>query len=225
MFPQPLDKTQFPYVGMIRSFFPNRGGNADGGTGTLIHPQVILTAGHVVYDAAGGGYPTRADIELGDTQRIHVSSTVFRTTQAWQDTDSLTRNPISAYDLGAILLSEPIPTSQVPIVPFAANSGTSFGGLPINVVGYPVQSDIYGTLYGAAAFPTAPYPQLDGFRLFFPIDILGGMSGGPAYTRDASGQILLRGVVTSMYNGSGSALRIYEGLAALIRSWIREVGG
>jgi V8-like Glu-specific endopeptidase len=225
MIPQFLQKTQWPYVGMIRSYFSSMGGQAAGGTGTLIHPRVILTAGHVVYDPRRGGYPTRIDVELGGTQRFNVSSTVFRTTQAWIDTDSLSRNPISAYDLGGILLTAPIDTSRVSPVPIGATGGANLGGLQLNVVGFPVQANLYGSLYGAAAFPTAPFPQFEGFRLFYPIETLDGMSGGPAYTRDDSGQILLRGVHTSIYNGSGSALRIYDGLAALIKSWVNEVGG
>ena len=65
MVPKFLEKTLWPFVGMIRSYFPTLNGQASGGTGTLIHPRVILTAGHVVYDPSRGGYPTRADVVLG----------------------------------------------------------------------------------------------------------------------------------------------------------------
>jgi hypothetical protein len=103
--------------------------------------------------------------------------------------------------------------------------GPNLGGIEANVFGFPVRADLYGSLYGAAAFPTAPFPDLDPFRAFYPIQTLAGMSGGPVYSRDPSGQILLRAVHTSIYNDMGSALRITDGIAALIKGWLNEVGG
>jgi V8-like Glu-specific endopeptidase len=225
MVPKFLDKTQWPYVGMIRSYFRGLNGKAAGGSGTLIHPRVILTAGHVVFDPSRGGYPTRVDVELGGTRRITVSSTVYRTTQRWLDTDSQSLNPISAYDIGALLLSEPIAPGDAPRVNFAVTAGPNFGGLEVNVVGFPVRADIYGGLFGASSFPVVMFPNLDPFRAFYSIETLDGMSGGAVYTRDASGRILLRGVHTSIYSGAGSALRITDGIAGLIQGWVNEVGG
>jgi V8-like Glu-specific endopeptidase len=224
MVPKFLDKTLWPFVGMVRSYFPGLKGQAAGGTGTLIHPRVILTAGHVVYDPSRGGYPTRADVELGAV-RFTVSSTVFRTTQPWVDTDSQGLNPISSYDIGAILLPAPIAPEAVPRVNYAVTPGPNLGGLEINVVGFPVRADLYGGLYGATAFPVIMYPELDPYRAFYPIETLAGMSGGPVYSREATGQVLLRSVHTSIYNGAGSALRITDGVATLVQSWVGEVGG
>jgi len=224
MNPGPLDKAQWPYVGLVRSYFPGLGGQAAGATGTLINPRVILTAGHVVYDPSRGGYPTVVNVELGGRQPFAVESTVFRTTRPWVDTDSKTMNPISAFDVGAILLDSPIPATDVASVSVAVTPGPNLGGLELNVVGFPVRPDLFGTLYGARSTPTLLAPALDLYRIFYPIVTLAGMSGGPVYTRDASsGRILLRGVHTSLYNGMGSGLRITEGIAKLIQSWIREV--
>ncbi len=221
---QPLDKTQWPYVGMIRSYFPGLGGQAAGGSGTLIHPQVILTAGHVVYDPSRGGYPTKADVYFAG-ELITPSPQVFRTAQPWVDTDSLTMNPISAYDVGAILLTSAIDPNKIPAVAVAVTPGANLGGLELNVVGFPVRQDLYGTLYGATAFPVDLSSALNAYRVFYPFAILAGMSGGPEYTRDSSGQILLRAISTSVYNGMGSGLRITQGIAALITEWLNEVGG
>ena len=224
MNPGPLNKTQWPYVGMVRSYFPGLNGQAAGGTGTLINPRVILTAGHVVYDPSRGGYPTMVQVELGGLQRFSVESTVFRTTRPWVDTDSKTMNPLSAFDVGAILLDNPIPTTEVPSASVAVTPGPNLGGLDLNVVGFPVRADLFGTLYGARSTPTLLSPAMDLYRIFYPIVTLAGMSGGPVYTRDAaSGQILLRGVHTSIYNGMGSGLRVTDGIANLIQSWVSEV--
>lgn len=223
MVPTQLDKRLWPFVGIIRSHFRGLTGRVLGGTGTLIHPQVILTAGHVVYDPSRGGYPTQVDVELG-ARRITVSSTIFRTTQNWVDTDSQSHNPLSSYDVGAILLPSPLDPADAPRVNYAVTPGSNLGGMEMNVVGFPVQQP-YGTLYGATAFPFPMYPTLDPYRAFYPIETLDGMSGGPVYTREATGQILVRGVHTSIYNGAGSALRITDGIATLIQAWVNEVGG
>ena len=140
-------------------------------------------------------------------------------------TDSQSLNPISSYDLGAILLPSPVDPADAPRVSYAVTPGANLGGLEINDVGFPVRADLYGSLYGATAFPFTMYPELDPYRAFYPIDTLSGMSGGPIYTRDASGHLLVRAVHTSIYNGAGSALRITEGLAFLIQAWVNEVGG
>lgn len=224
MDPSLLDKTQWPYVGLVRSYFPALNGQAAGGTGTLINPRVILTAGHVVYDPSRGGYPTLVQVELGGHQRFSVASTVFRTTQPWVDIDSKTMNPISAFDIGAILLDKAIPVAQVAPAAVAVTPGPNLGGLDLNVVGFPVRPDLFGNLYGARSQPTLEFPSLDLYRIFYPIATLAGMSGGPVYTRDEStGQILLRGVHTSLYNGMGSGLRITEAIANLIQGWVGEV--
>jgi V8-like Glu-specific endopeptidase len=224
MDPGYLDKTLWPYVGQIRCYFPNLNGQAAGATGTLITPRLILTAGHVVYDPSRGGYPTLARIELGGQQRTSVESAVFRTTQPWVDTDSKTMNPISAFDIGAILLDTPIPATQIAPASVAVTPGPNLSGLNLNVVGFPVEPALFGNLYGARSEPTLLSPALDVYRIFYPISTLDGMSGGPVYTREGvNGKVVLRGVHTSLYNGLGSGLRITQGIANLIESWVQEV--
>ena len=215
-----LDKTLWHYVGMVRSFFPSGGGAAMGGSGTLINRRLILTAGHVVYDPSKGGYPTRIDVELGGAQRFTVSSKVFRTTTNWVNTDSFTMNPLSAFDIGAILLPtaiDPRVVAAVPVIP-----GTNLAGVELTVAGFPVQANLYGSLYGASAMAVNPYPQYDESRAFYPIPTIGGMSGGPVYSRDAMGRISLRAVHTSIYNDYGSAIKLYPALANLVQAWANE---
>lgn len=228
MIPQFLEKAKWPYVGKIRSYFPGLGGGAAGGTGTLIHPKIILTAGHVVYDPHQGDYPTHIDVELGSVRRTTVSSTIYRTTQTWVTTDSQTLSPVSAYDIGAILLNDPVAPSDALPVPYQVASSANPGATQVNIVGFPIDPNIYGgygSLYGAAALPALPYPQYGNFRTFYPVSTYDGMSGGPVYTREADGQIVLRAVHSGLYEGWGSGLKIYSALDALIRGWIAEVGG
>jgi V8-like Glu-specific endopeptidase len=220
-----LNKTLWPWVGFVRSFFPRMAGSYTVGSGSLIDPHLILTAGHVVFDPSRGGYPNAVDVAIGGQQRKVVPSSVFRTTVQWKETDSLTLNPVSAYDVGAILLADPIdPGLATPIQP-PAGPAPDLSSTSLNVVGFPADSDKIGQLYGAQSFPTPT--TLDAFRIFYPITTLGGMSGGPVYEVDSAGQIIIRGVHTS-YNsddGLGSALRMTDGIVSVINTWLREVRG
>ena len=218
-----LDKTLWPWVGFVRSFFPNMGGSYTVATGSLIDPQVILTAGHVVYDPSRGGYPNVIDVAIGGQQRQVVASQVFRTTNEWVTTDSLTLNPISAVDVGAILLATPIPPGlAIPVQP-PTSPAPDLSGTLLNVVGFPADSDKIGQLYGAQTYPTPS--SLDGTRIFYPVATLGGQSGGSVYEVGSAGQIIIRGVHTSIYNGQGSALRITDGIVSIINEWLQEVQG
>jgi V8-like Glu-specific endopeptidase len=91
----------------------------------------------------------------------------------------------------------------------------------LNVVGFPVIGNSFGTLYGGQAVPPATLD--DAVRIHYAIDTLDGMSGGPAYTVAHDGRIVIRGVHTSIFGGMGSALRITHNIKALIDSWVAHV--
>jgi V8-like Glu-specific endopeptidase len=222
--PQRLDKTLWPQVGLIRSYFPLLNGWYALGTGTLINPRAILTAGHVIYDSAAdrGGRANRFEVFFGGGATATAAGSNGRVLQEWIDSD--THDPVSAYDAGVILLD---PTNAVPGVTPAAVLPSLIGdivGHEVNMVGYPFRPDLTGNLAGAAGSPIDMGSPLDAYRVAYTVVSIEGMSGGPVYrTDEASRQISIRAVNTSIYNGLGNGLMIYPALGTWIAKWVAEV--
>ncbi len=225
MDPHRLDKTQWPQVGLIRSFFPNNVQPAIG-TGTLIDRRGILTAAHVIYDPTRGGWANRFEVAFGGGASATADRSKGRVIQEWISTNVL--DPISPFDLGVILLDSPV--SNVPLADFFPSVNTDLWGHNTNVVGYPIRSDFWDgddhALAGGESSPVdmGPPPDAHAYRLAYPTVSLGGMSGGPVYrTDELSTGMKIRVVNTSIYNGMGNGLIIYSTLAQWINQWLGEL--
>jgi V8-like Glu-specific endopeptidase len=228
------DRNRLPYVAQVEIFFPRLGGRAALGSATLIHPRLLLTAGHVVYDPSRGNYPDAVRVNLGGTTRVSRTSRTFYTTEQWVGSDSSTMNPTSAFDVGAILLdpSDHIDTAEVPSAVPASVPGPDLAGLMLNVAGFPAEQPLFdgpvtlGELYGSNSFPQVADPPIKSQRVLYLITTLGGMSGGPVYTIEPGGGITVRGVHTSTYEGYGCGLWITDDiLANLIQPWLAIADG
>jgi V8-like Glu-specific endopeptidase len=221
MDPQAVTASSWPWVALVESFFPTLGGLFTVATASLIHPRVLLTAGHVVYDGTRGGYASSLRAYFQGTSLGPITVTGrdnMPTTQQWVTVDGATLNPTSAYDIAAILLPEAIPWASAVPQAYTTTPGPNLTEYLVNVVGFPVIGDHFGTLYGAQAVPTATTD--DAVRIYYPINTIDGMSGGPAYTVADDGRISIRGVHTSFVGGMGSALRITDSIKALIDGWV-----
>jgi V8-like Glu-specific endopeptidase len=230
----PAVASDFPFIAYIETSFPNptRGpGGLEIGTGTLIAPRLILTAGHIVYDAQQGGKAVSIDVRFGGSEAL----TFPRLTEVdfpveWrQPRSSLDNSLVSPVDIGVIVLPEPIDRFVRP-VPFQTASDTMLAGMSLNVGGYPAvpPQGARGTLWGRnfgllqGASVLGDFARYESFRLFYPVATLGGMSGGPVYDFDPASQArTLRGIHTSFVDGfAASALRITEGIFQLIQQWV-----
>jgi V8-like Glu-specific endopeptidase len=234
--PEIADSTRFPFVCLIRSFFANTPpGKTEIGSGTLIGPRVILTAGHVVYDhfkgnATSGRYALRIEVTFGNG--VTRKGVKAQTTNEWIQVDSKLRLETSAVDFGIIVLADPIDNQITPLRVETATR-TQLSSEVLNVAGYPA-----GPPGGAPSYPLfgkrTNVTMLEGVehRLFYPVHTLPGMSGGPIYKVDSSPNSLARTVMgvhtslinapNSVVNGFGSALRITEGVHDLINVWLNE---
>jgi V8-like Glu-specific endopeptidase len=230
MDPQRLDKTLWPQVGLIRSYFPSLNGWFAVGTGTLINRRAILTAAHVIHDPTRGGPATKFEVFFGGGAAATAAGTNGRVLPEWVAANSL--DPLSAYDAGVILLD---PTNVVGGVATAGVFAPAAQavvindllGHNVNVVGYPIRPDFYNDA-ALAGGESSPFdmlgPPWNGYRIAYPTASLPGMSGGPVYrTDEISASFTIRAVNTSIYNGFGNGLMIYPDLAAQIGNWLLEV--
>lgn len=216
--PIPVDALLWPYVAWLRIRYPKTPDNkVSVGTGCLIGPRVILTAGHVVYDYYRGGWASLISVTMGANPRFTISTSIVRTTQHWVDVDSRTRPLESAVDYGVVVLSQAVDMQVRPLAAETA-SGTMLGSRVLNHAGYPSTEN--GTLYGARAKPV----EVTETRIAYPIQTLPGQSGGPVYDYDPATKVrTVRGIHTSFIpEKGGSAVRINEGVKRLIDQWLME---
>jgi glutamyl endopeptidase len=140
------------------------------GTGWFIGPKAVMTAGHVVYSAANGGWARSIEVIPGmdGTSRPFGSQvgTSFRSVAGW------TSNNDPEYDYGAIILPNASLGNTVGWFGFAALSDAELQNLLVNNAGYPGDKP-FGTLW----FNAGTITQVTTRRLFYMIDTFGGQSG------------------------------------------------
>jgi V8-like Glu-specific endopeptidase len=222
---------------MIKTFFPALQGKQPPlgpyhvGTGTLIHPKLILTAAHNLFDWSLGGSTSAVEVTFNGT--TPVTSTVVDVVEEWKDTTNTnpdSMSPLSPFDCGVIFLDN-ANANRLAAIPRAAVLRTTIDQIRnvlVGVVGYPSdprRRDLFNRqAWGSSPALDVTNPPRD-YRVAYATDSLEGMSGGPVYTVDPSGQLQVRAVNTSSYPSPagapiGNGLLIYPALAVKISEWI-----
>lgn len=248
------DAARIKSIAFLEAFYPNpEFGTFSVGTGCLIAPRLVLTAGHVVYDAFQGGQANRVRLTFGGPSFLTAESTRVDFPPQWRaESDAAFAARIkeltlvSGTDCGVIILPEPV-DRFVPVMPFRTASDTTLAGTLLNVFGFPVDPNNVpgspaaglprGTAFGrsfnliqGSALP-AEVQQTDDYRLYYPVATVGGLSGAPVYDVDENNSRVVRGVHTSAleFRSDGrelaSALRIDDRINVLLLEWIKMYGG
>ncbi|HVX11557.1 MAG TPA: trypsin-like peptidase domain-containing protein [Pirellulales bacterium] len=213
---QVSDAAKWPYICMLYAGFKNDLSTLAIGTGTLISPVLILTAGHVVYDGHKG-WASSVTARFRSDPATDQPAATFRTTTQWTSVDASRPDSVeSAYDVGVVVLKQPVDlTLGIRPLPVETSNDSGLRAMTLSVAGYPASPPPVGTLYGASSTLSDLTPT----RLHYPIATVDGMSGGPVYDFDVSSSTrTIRGVHTSL----GSALRITEGILSLLLDWKKE---
>ncbi|HZN71259.1 MAG TPA: trypsin-like serine protease [Micromonosporaceae bacterium] len=233
----------FRHVCQITASLPdaNRGGAWTTwiGSGTLVAPNKVLTAGHVIYDR---GYqvfarnvrvaPGKVDAGTGPRQEPYGSAVASRldVTPTYRSTTA-SQDVVEANDYAVITLAQRISDRR----PRDRTLGTSplgwwrqlraasdalLRGRQINNAGYPVDrtnGDRMYHAYNRVASTTA-------HRLSYVNDTFGGQSGGPVWLRWQNSRILV-GVHTAGFlpgqPQQNSGVRLNATNLAVIRTWLR----
>lgn len=165
------DTTVSPYNAVANLTLRYSNGTVRYGTGFLIGPNTIATAGHVVYDRANGlGSPTSITVRLGDTPTSHpygtqtVYSSNFYYPSAWKNSGGISN------DYGVIKLN----TAVNNITPFTISDQDTPVGTAIKIAGYDYKTAQQWKTSGTVV-------ETFTGRIDYRMDTLPGMSGSPVY--------------------------------------------
>lgn len=145
------------------------------GTGWLIGPKTVITAGHCVHGGAGDSYFLEVEVIPGMNRiQMPYGSQVSRKLRASKDW-KVSGN--AANDYGAILLDEEFSSStggSPGHLDVAVLSDAELEQLEVNISGYPGDKPT-GTQWHAGG----PLQRVSASRLSYMIDTYGGHSGSP----------------------------------------------
>ena len=196
------------------------------GTGWLVGPKTILTAGHCVFsNHFFGGWAATIEVSPGRNGSEFPFGTVAST--KFSSIDRWVNNEDPDFDIGCIHLSEPL-GERVGWFAVAALPPDELEGYLVNVSGYP----------GDRGMGTEQYHHKNRVlrvterRVFYDVDTFGGQSGAPVwiYEADDSPPVAI-GIHAYGVGGAPSGLeansapRIIPEVLEQIRNWVEADGG
>ncbi|GEM_PF-1015779 len=213
--------TATPWSGICSLNIQARNGQRFIGTGWLIAPRCVITAGHCVHIRTAGGFATHVDVMPGRNGTSmpfgSVRGTRLSALPRW--ISNADRN----FDCGCIILPRAprIPGGALPFCfRYAAKSDTQIRARALNIAGYPGDlpnppPPARGTaMYFHARAAKSVTPQV----ITYDIDTAGGQSGSPVWHLENN----IRTAVGIHTNGSplgNSATRITPAIKAQLDAW------
>ena len=183
------------------------------GTGWLVGPRTVITAGHCVYIHERGGWAKSIEVTPGrnGSQRPYGSciSTDFKSVRGW------TQKQDRSHDYGAIILPQDCGFgNQVGYFGYA-NPSAELNGMIVNLGGYPGDKP-EGTIW----FHARRIENVSSTVLTYNIDTAGGQSGAPVW-RLKDGETHAVGIHTNGSVAGNSATRITRTVSNNIKKWKR----
>jgi V8-like Glu-specific endopeptidase len=183
------------------------------GTGFLVSPGTVITAGHCVYMHRFGGWAARVQVIPGrnaDAKPFgECTSTAFRSVRGWVDGES------RDHDYGAIILPRSFHAQTRPLgaFGFAVLQNQELNGKWINTAGYPGDKP-RGTMWWHARQVKA----LTARTIVYDIDTAGGQSGSAVWLK-RDGRRIVVGIHTNGSPAGNSATRITTPVFNNLRRW------
>lgn len=211
---QPVDNTrEYPWRCICSLIIRAGDGSSWIGTGWLVGPRTVVTAGHCVYIHDRGGWASRIEVIPGrkGTERPYGScvATSFRSVMGW------TRDKDRNYDYGAILLPPTFRLGDtVGWFGYTVRSDSVLQGSQANISGYPGDKPP-----GTQWFEANSIAELSSNVITYMIDTAGGQSGAPLWITAADGSRYGVGVHSNGQITGNSATRINQPVFDNISLW------
>ncbi|MCC6877941.1 MAG: serine protease [Sandaracinaceae bacterium] len=203
--------TAFPWRAICALSITRADGTLGTGTGFLIAPRTVVTAGHCVHSAARGGWARSIEVVPGRDGALSpygkATGTVLRSVAGWIDRAD------SAFDYGAIILSNVNGFPALGAFGYAARGDAQLRGAIVNVAGYPDDKP-EGTQWWASS----TIADVTARMLEYDIDTESGQSGAPVW-REENGLRVVLGIHTGGDAALNSATRIDASVLANLESW------
>jgi len=182
------------------------------GTGWLVSPRTVMTAGHCVYMHAQGGWPKSIEVipGLNDSARPFGSyaGTSFRSVVGWVNDKK------REYDYGCIILPRDArPGDKTGVFGFAVKDNPYLTSAYLNLSGYP--GDNGGNQQW---FMARKAKSLAPRVIYYEIDTMGGQSGSPVWIKVNNARYAV-GIHTNGLISGNSATRIVQPVFNNIQAW------
>lgn len=180
----------FEAVVYVKAYFPKLAANQyNQGTGAMIGPDAVLTAGHVLYDKNYGGMATRVEVipaYNGGQAPVGVASG-----RAWYVTSAFKASGAANEDIGLIKLNSTIGQTTGT---FGLASGVKKGD-ELTMAGYPSDKN------GRMTEMSSPIQAVAGGIAEYLFDTAPGSSGSPVYNQKNQIEVVHSAGSTSMNQG------------------------
>ncbi len=203
-----IDTRLPPWNGNCRLIITLANGRKAVGTGWLMGPRLVVTAGHCVHRGRGGGYFPQVEVVPGaDGVTQPFGSQVSKklvASKAWREQGDIEE------DFGAIILDKPFDFAldQHRVV-VEADDVLKAGD--ISVAGYPADKGDAGQWTHAE-----PLEEAQAKRLWYSVDTYGGQSGSA---------VMHNGAVVGIHNYGGCpncCTRVTTEVEEQLRAWLEE---
>lgn len=216
------DPAAFPWRALCRLVITTGSGGGLLGTGWLISPRVVVTAGHCVYvhpdpDQGEFGPPgfaaqvrvTPAYLD-GDEPFGSQTSDDLHTVEVWATQGGQTLAGRQS-DYGAIILPTPV---EVGFFGYGVYDDPDLAGMTVNVYGYPADKDGGSAAWGDFRKLVGVQPR----QLFYNLSTYGGQSGCPVFVKGGD-EVTAVGIHNYGGTSSNSATRITAEVFADLEAW------
>lgn len=205
--------TAYPWRAICALRIRSKTGKNYVGTGWLISPRTLITAGHCVYMQNEGGWVDSIEVIPGmnGTARPYNSGfgATFRSVTGW------TKDGNRDFDYGAIILNGNYrPGDTVGYFGFATRSDDEIKSLTLNLSGYPADKGSADQQWFMARKPSAVSTRV----ITYDIDTFGGQSGSPVWFMQNNSRYAI-GIHTNGHNSGNSATRIVSDVYTNLSNW------
>jgi V8-like Glu-specific endopeptidase len=204
--------TSYPWRAICGLKITAKNGSKWIGTGWLVSPRTVITAGHCVFMHDQGGWAKSIEVipALNDGSRPYNSgsSSVLRSVTGW------TQSKNRENDYGAIILPANFrPGASTGTFGFSVKDDAYLKSSVLNLSGYP------GDKGGNQQWFMALKPKSVSSRIItYDIDTMGGQSGAPVWIKVGETRSAV-GIHTNGHTSGNSATRIVTAVFNNLQTW------